>query len=432
MLLLTSRPSAHDIPLDVLVRAFVRPQGQRLTLVVRAPMHAMRDINFPRDTEGFLDIPRADAALREAAGTWIAGSVEVYENDRRTADPRLVAVRISLPSDRSFLSYDSALEHMSAPGLPADTQLIWDQGLLDAVLEYPIQSDRSDFSIRLGLERLGLRVVTALTFLPADGASRAFELSGDEGVVRLDPRWHQAAARFVHLGFTHILDGADHLLFIFCLVIPLRRVKPLVLAVTAFTVAHSVTLIASAYQLAPGALWFPALVETLIATSIVYMALENIVTPGAVERRWLITFAFGLIHGFGFSFALRERLQFAGSHVLTSLLAFNVGVELGQLLVLAFMLPALYLLFRYVTPERVGTIVLSAIVAHTGWHWMVERGSALGEYDLPPLDAGFWAAFLWWAMLFVGAAGAVWGASAVLNSRKTHRRSRDQESLKIT
>ena len=414
-MLLTAQPAAHEIPLDVLVRAFVRPQGQHLTLIVRAPMHAMRDISFPSTVQGFLDIPRADAALREAAGTWIAGSVEIFENDRRTADPRLVAVRVSLPSDRSFLTLDGALAQMSAPALPANTQLVWDQGMLDAVLEYPIQSDRSDFSIRMGLERLGLRVVTALTFLPADGASRAFELVGDEGIVRLDPRWHQAAARFVQLGFTHILDGVDHLLFLFCLVIPLRRVRPLVLAVTAFTVAHSVTLIASAYQLAPGALWFPALVETLIAMSIVYMALENIVTPGAAERRWLITFAFGLIHGFGFSFALRERLQFAGSHVLTSLLAFNLGVELGQLLVLAFMLPLLYLLFRYVMAERIGTIVLSALVAHTGWHWMVERGGTLAEYDMPPLDAGFWAAFLWWTMLFVGAAGLVWGLSVAVN-----------------
>ena len=440
MLLLTSRPSAHDIPLDVMVQAFVRPQGQHLTLVVRAPMHAMRDISFPRNADGFLDIATADAALREAAGTWIAGSVEVNENDRRTGDPRLVAVRVSLPSDRSFLSYDGAVAHMSGPPLPADTQLIWEQGLLDAVLEYPIRSDRSDFSIRMGLERLGLRVVTALTFVPADGPSRAFELSGDDGIVRLDPRWHQAAARFVRLGFTHILDGADHLLFLFCLVIPLRRVRPLVLAVTAFTVAHSVTLIASAYQLAPGALWFPALVETLIAMSIVYMALENIVAPGAAERRWLITFAFGLIHGFGFSFALRERLQFAGSHVLTSLLAFNVGVELGQLLVLAVMLPALWALFKFAVPERIGTIVLSALAAHTGWHWMVERGSALGQYDLPPLDAAFWAAFLSWTMLFVAAAGIVWGASVVLNWRdwktqesrrpgeQPNKRTREQEN----
>jgi hypothetical protein len=88
------------------------------------------------------------------------------------------------------------------------------------------------------------------------------------------------------------------------------------------------------------------------------------------------------------------------------------------LLVLAVMLPALYALFRWVMPERIGTIVLSALVAHTGWHWMVERGSALGAYDLPPLDAGFWAAFLWWAMLFVAAAGAVWGLSLALNRRR--------------
>ena len=76
---------------------------------------------------------------------------------------------------------------------------------------------------------------------------------------------------------------------------------------TAFTVAHSITLIASAYDLAPDALWFPPLIETLIAMSIVYMALENIVGARASQRRWMITFAFGLVHGFGFSFALRRR-----------------------------------------------------------------------------------------------------------------------------
>src|SRR5439155_7145698 len=83
------------------------------------------------------------------------------------------------------------------------------------------------------------------------------------------------------------------------------------------TVAHSVTLIASAYNLGPTALWFPPLIETLIAMSIVYMALENIVGSN-VRRRWMITFGFGLVHGFGFSFALRETLQFAGSYLLTS------------------------------------------------------------------------------------------------------------------
>src|SRR6185503_13712210 len=150
-------------------------------------------------------------------------------------------------------------------------------------------------------------------FLPPGGPVRAFELDGDPGLVRLDPRWHQAALRFVALGFRHILGGTDHLLFLLCLVIPFRRLRALVLVVTSFTLAHSITLIASAYDLAPGVLWFPPLIETLIAMSIVYMALENIVSP-RLTRRWLITFAFGLVHGFGFSFALRESLQFAGSH----------------------------------------------------------------------------------------------------------------------
>src|SRR5205823_11094762 len=142
---------------------------------------------------------------------------------------------------------------------------------------------------------------------------------------------------------------------------------------------HSITLIASAYNLAPDALWFPPLIETLIATSIVYMALENIVFSGVpppasrqLKRRWLITFGFGLVHGFGFSFALRQTLQFAGTHLLTSLLSFNIGVELGQLLVLVVLIPALGLLFRYVVAERLGTIILSTIVAHTAWHWMTD------------------------------------------------------------
>jgi len=182
-----------------------------------------------------------------------------------------------------------------------------------------------------------------------------------------------------------------------------------VLVVTSFTLAHSITLIASAYDLAPGALWFPPLVETLIAVSIVYMALENMVSA-RLQRRWLIAFGFGLVHGFGFSFALRETLQFAGSHLLSSLLSFNLGVELGQLLVVALLVPALEALFRFV-PERTGTIILSALVAHTGWHWMGERWEKLRQFQFqwPAFDALLAAGALRWLMLVLfGAALAFW------------------------
>ena len=140
-----------------------------------------------------------------------------------------------------------------------------------------------------------------LRFLVPTGAERVFNYLGNPGLVELDPRWHQAALRFIEMGFLHILEGIDHLLFLFCLVIPLRRVRALIPVVTSFTIAHSITLISSAFGLAPNVLWFPPLIETLIALSIVYMAFENIV-GAKLEHRWIVTFGFGLIHGFGFSF----------------------------------------------------------------------------------------------------------------------------------
>jgi hypothetical protein len=249
--------------------------------------------------------------------------------------------------------------------------------------------------------------------------------------VRLDPRWHQAALQFVKLGFFHILDGTDHLLFLFCLVIPFRRFRALVPIVTAFTVAHSMTLIASAYNVAPDGLWFPPLIETLIAMSIVYMALENIAAGVTVQRRWIITFGFGLVHGFGFSFALRQTLQFAGSHLLTSLFSFNIGVELGQLLVLALMIPALDLLFRFVVAERMGTIILSAIVAHTAWHWMLDRWDRLQQYRWPALDALALVAVMRWLMAGITVAAAIWLIAALVARRSGRRPSAERAPQEV-
>jgi HupE/UreJ protein len=439
---------AHDIPNDVTVQTFVRPEGQRLRLLVRVPLAAMRDMDYPKPRGAtradLLDLGRADATLRDAATLWIGDFIDVYENEERLGKPEVAAVRAALQSDRSFTSYDQALAHVTGQPLEPDAEFVWAQGLLDVLFEYPIQSDRSRFAIEPRLARLGIRTLTVLRFLPPGGAVRAFEFYGEPGLVRLDPSWHQAAWQFVKLGFFHILDGTDHLLFLGCLVIPFRRLRPLIAVVTAFTVAHSITLIASAYNLAPDALWFPPLIETLIATSIVYMALENIVfasegAPGthgaqsaasqpvlaglaglALKRRWLVTFGFGLVHGFGFSFALRQTLQFAGSHLLTSLLSFNIGVELGQLLVLLLLIPVLDVLFRYVVAERLGTVMLSAIVAHTAWHWMTERYGVLRQFrfEWPVVDAAFLASAMRWAMLLVIAAGMYWLVFGVLRAGK--------------
>ncbi len=389
----------HDIPSDITVRAFIKPEGQRLSMLVRVPLEAMLDVTFPLTGPGYLDLSRADESLRDAAMLWLGQEVSIYEDGTRLAVPELVAARASLPSDRSFGAYDTALASTRGPPLPASTQIFWQQVMLDVLFEYRITSDRSEFAILPGLERLGMRVSTVLRFLPATGGERLYQYTGNPGRVVLDPRWHQAAYRFVRLGFTHILDGMDHLLFLLCLIIPFQRLRVLVILVTAFTVAHSVTLVAATLGLTPTALWFVPLVETVIAASIVYMALENIVSPG-LRRRWMAVFGFGLVHGFGFAYALRDMLPFGGDHLVVSLLAFNVGVEIGQLLVVLVCVPVLRMLFRFIPggqigktgrigqagqagqSRRIGAVILSVLAGHTAWHWLVERGAVLWEFDV--------------------------------------------------
>jgi hypothetical protein len=400
---------AHEIPTDVVIQTLLKPEGKQLEFLVRVPLQAMRDINFPESGPGYLVISEADKTIRDAAQIWIAQEVGIYENERRLDDWIIDAARISLPSDRSFENYESAYRHIRSPRLPDDTELFREQAMLDVLIRYSINDATSEFSISPNLARLGLRTTTVVRFLPVDGVERVFQFSGDPGIVHLDPRWHQAFFRFVGTGISHILDGADHLLFVICLLIPFRRIRPLIAIITSFTVAHSLTLFASAFGLVPNFLWFPPLIETLIALSIVYMAFENIV-GSQWQKRWVIAFGFGLVHGFGFSFALSESLQFAGVHLLTSLFAFNIGVELGQLIVIMLAVPVLNYVFKNMIAERMGTILLSAILAHSGWHWMSDRISQLSAYSFqwPALSYSLFASLTRWLMLIVIVGGIVW------------------------
>ncbi len=155
----------------------------------------------------------------------------------------------------------------------------------------------------------------------------------------------------------------------------------------------------------------------------------------SLRRRWALTLAFGLVHGFGFAYGLREILQFAGSHLVTSLLAFNVGVELGQLAVLCLFIPILNLVFKYLN-EKAATIILSLLAGHTAWHWMLERGEKLAKFPLPEADAATAAGAIRWlmallvlaALAWLGARGAMKGAGALAKAlgRAADRRVDDQ------
>jgi len=399
----------HDIPTRMTIYAFVKPEGNQLTVLLRVPMEAFGEIVFPLIGPGYLQISEAEFELQDAARVYLTESLHFFENGVELLDKQLETVRVSLPSDRSFTNYEDALANILSPPLSDDVNLFWRQGVLDTLVTFPITSDQSEFSVNPQLGTLASETTTVLRFILPSGAERVFNYLGNPGQVLLDPRWHQAVFRFISMGFVHILQGLDHLLFLFCLVIPIRSLRRLIPVVTSFTIAHSITLIGSAFGVSPGTLWFPPLIETLIALSIVYMAFENIV-GARLEHRWMVTFGFGLVHGFGFAFLFSDTLQFAGGHLFSSLLAFNVGVELGQILILLLVIPALTILFKYFVNERVGTILLSALLAHSAWHWMLERGNVLSQYQLqtPNFDAQFFAGLMRWGMLAIIATGAVW------------------------
>ena len=285
-------------------------------------------------------------------------------------------------------------------------EIYFDQGYLDAHLVYPITSPNSVFTIQtIVAPDLGDFAKLTVRYMPLDGSSRAMLISSTSGRVALNPPWYRAAQGFVMMGIGHILSGLDHMLFLLCLVIPIRRFRVLVPVVTAFTLGHSATLIGTAYNLAPAGKWFPPFVEMMIALSIVYMAVENIVGAN-LDRRWMIAALFGLVHGFGFSYALKENLQFAGSHLLVSLLAFNLGIEIGQLVILSVMMAALWFLFKNLRRPRVGAIVLSAFVAHTAWHWMMERWQVLWQTKWPVIDGTAVMILARWIAVLLVAGGA--------------------------
>jgi hypothetical protein len=425
-LALAVAPRAHDIPSDVRIFMFIKPDEGRLRVPLRVPLASIVETAWPERGPGLLDLSRAEPLMRDGALSRVADDLEILEAGRRLDAPRIAAIKASLPSDRSFESYDSAVQHITGPPLPDDTEFVISQGYLDVLFEYPIQSHRSKFAIRPNFLRLGVTVQTVVTFLPPDEAPRVFSLHNDPGLVYLEPTFVQVARMFARDGFWHILSGADHLLFLFVLVIPfvpgsltLRGLGSLVAIATSFTVAHTVALVASAYDMTPGALWFPALVNTLIALSILYVALDNLIAP-SLRRRWMVAFGFGLAHGFGFALELRDSLQFSGNHFLTSLISFNLGLEAGLLGALALIVPAVALFFRHVVEERMGAVILSLIVAHTGWHWTVARYYDLRRYQfqLPAFDAAFFVIVIRWLMVVVVLAGLAWLIFGVFGNKR--------------
>jgi hydrogenase/urease accessory protein HupE len=176
---------------------------------------------------------------------------------------------------------------------------------------------------------------------------------------------------FLKLGVEHILTGYDHLLFLTGLLLACRRFATMAGIVTCFTIAHSITLALAALDVVT----LPShLVEPLIAGTIVFVGVENLLRRGAEPKgRWALTFAFGLVHGFGFASALKEIGLGTGSALLAPLFSFNLGVEIGQIAVAVILLPLLLRLRRSADFVRYGLPAASVVVVLLGTYWLLER-----------------------------------------------------------
>ncbi|TDI43361.1 MAG: HupE/UreJ family protein [Acidobacteria bacterium] len=218
----------------------------------------------------------------------------------------------------------------------------------------------------LGAIRAGRQGPIQRRVMPWGEASEPYFLGGD-GEKSSSAK---VAARYLRLGFTHILPlGLDHILFVLGLYLLTTRLRVLLVQVTAFTLAHSVTLALSLY----GWLSLPSsMVEPLIALSIAYVAIENIMTSRLTPWRPAVVFGFGLLHGLGFAGILRD-LGLPRADYATALVGFNVGVELGQVSVLALAF-ALSGWFRARSWYRVRlAIPASTVIAMVALYWTVER-----------------------------------------------------------
>lgn len=184
------------------------------------------------------------------------------------------------------------------------------------------------------------------------------------------PRWSRMLG-FLRLGMEHIFFGYDHIAFLLALIV-VDKFSTLLKIITSFTVAHTITLILATLEVVS----LPSrLIESAIAVTIMYVALENL-WGGKTSHRWVLTFFFGLVHGFGFANVLRE-MDLPTSGLVRCLVSFNVGVELGQVMIVAAIWPAWRLLSRGKHGKTLAK-VLSAVIFLFGAAWFTDRVFALG------------------------------------------------------
>ncbi len=277
----------------------------------------------------------------------------------------------------------SAALPLASPVIPESCEQIGEQVQRAASLTLlgraQLQCTGSLEGAEFGLSALIGNADAIARFIPLDRPVQTFRLTADAptATILAEPNWGDVLRDYFIIGAEHILFGWDHLLFVIALVLLVRAPWPVVKAATAFTVAHSITLVATTL----GYAGLPSRpVEALIALSIVFLAVEVALVLREPDRMtwtrrfpWVVAFGFGLFHGFGFAGALAD-IGLPQGEIATALLAFNLGVEAGQLLVIAVLIALLALIARALPKLEAPALRFATYgIGITGSFWLIER-----------------------------------------------------------
>jgi hydrogenase/urease accessory protein HupE len=253
---------------------------------------------------------------------------------------------------------------------PGDTLTLMDGFYVDDAATNYINLVTSSYygeaseTVLQGNERTWTKLITEVQVEQgSEGVQAGLEQQNTSQPVNQDSSW----LAFFKLGALHILTGYDHLLFLLALLLRKQTLKQYIGIVTAFTIAHSITISLSVLDIVN----LPSLfVEAVIALSIIYVALENIFRK-EITHRWGLTFAFGLIHGLGFATVIKE-MNISSSHLFVTLFNFNIGIEVVQILLVLCLLPLLKFLWKLKNSHHIVTFG-SAVIVILGSYWLIER-----------------------------------------------------------
>jgi hypothetical protein len=371
---------AHEVPDRVNINVFVKPEQDRLVILVRIPANALIDYLLPTLPEGnWVDLAHADSLAAQGANVWIADLLSFRENDKQLQRPQLVALRLSRVNDPAFRTFDDALARINGAPLSPETLALQEQLSVDAVLQTPISSPAARFNFEPRFAHLGVVVETALTFLPASGGVREFRYQSDPPPFDLDVGGLSAVTRFAASGFDHFFAETDYLLLALCIALVIRSLKALLPFAAALITAQGLSLLISLTTMSTS-IWLRGMCGTAIAATIVYVGIEAIVAGEG--RRLVLALVVGTVFGYGFWIGLQPIVQFGGAHDVLAGIGFLSGVIAAELLTLLLCIAAVRLLLSFSRAQRGLTIVVAGAAIHVAWRNLLDRADALAIVPL--------------------------------------------------